>query len=59
MSLFTRLLVAYGVLLAAGVVIYREIDALNIDGPTELRLVVGAALGGVVVSWYVGSRLLG
>ncbi|WP_435161608.1 hypothetical protein [Halorubrum sp. SY-15] len=58
MSVFTRLLVAYGVLLAVGVAIYREIDALDVDEPTELRLVVAAALGGVVVSLYVGSRLL-
>jgi len=58
MSVFTRLLVAYGVLLAVGVAIYREIDALEVDEPTELRLVVAAALGGVVVSLYVGSRLL-
>ena len=58
MSVFTRLLVAYGVLLAVGVAIYREIDALEVDEPTELRLVVAAALGGVVVSLYVGSRVL-
>jgi hypothetical protein len=58
MSVFTRLLVAYGVLLAVGVAIYREIDALDVDEPTEFRLVVAAALGGVVVSLYVGSRLL-
>ena len=58
MSVFTRLLVAYGVLLAVGVAIYREIDALDVDEPTELRLVVAAALGGVVVSLYVGSQLL-
>jgi hypothetical protein len=58
MSVFTRLLVAYGALLAIGVAIYRAIDALGLDEPTEFRLVAAAALGGVVVSLYVGSRVL-
>lgn len=58
MSVFTRLLVAYGVLLAIGVAIYQQIDTLELDEPTELRLVVAATLGGIIVSLYVGSRLL-
>ena len=59
MSTFTRLLVTYGVLLAIGVLIYREIDALGLNEPTELRLVIAATIGGVAVSLLVGSRLLG
>jgi len=58
MALGTRLLVGYGVLLAVGTVIYQHIYALETSTSTTLVLWVAAAIGGAVVSMFVGARLL-